>query len=385
MRGGTGNDFHATVPVDERIVRFIGRHHVLTLATSSEGAPYCSNAFYCYDAERNLLIFTSDMATRHAQQMARNPCVAASVVLETKVVGRVEGLQLCGKAARADEAARRAYLKRFPYAVPSFPTRRSSDLGDRARLYEIHRQHARIRKKTDMEQQIGVIIVAGGGGTRMGGSRPKQFTMLGGLPVLAHTINNFAGALPGAEIVVVLPAAHADFWKDFAARFDIAAHTVTTGGDERFHSVKNGLKALKRDPELIAVQDGVRPLASHGMIRRAVAAAAEHGTAIPVVEAVDSYRETDGTASRIADRRRLRIVQTPQVFRADLQRRAYEAEYRPEFTDDASVVEQAGEAVFLCEGERTNLKITTPEDMVIAEALLAGREKTEESADGENL
>ena len=215
-----------------------------------------------------------------------------------------------------------------------------------------------------MEQQIGVIIVAGGGGTRMGGSRPKQFMMLGGLPVLAHTINNFAGALPGAEIVVVLPAAHADFWKDFAARFDIAAHTVTTGGDERFHSVKNGLKALKRDPELIAVQDGVRPLASHGMIRRAVAAAAEHGTAI---------------------RRRLRIVQTPQVFRADLLRRAYEAEYRPEFTDDASVVEQAGEAVFLCEGERTNLKITTPEDMVIAEALLAGREKTEESADGENL
>ena len=208
-----------------------------------------------------------------------------------------------------------------------------------------------------MEQQIGVIIVAGGGGTRMGGSRPKQFMMLGGLPVLAHTINNFAGALPGAEIVVVLPAEHADFWKDFAARFDIAAHTVTTGG----------------------------PLASHGMIRRAVAAAAEHGTAIPVVEAVDSYRETDGTASRIADRRRLRIVQTPQVFRADLLRRAYEAEYRPEFTDDASVVEQAGEAVFLCEGERTNLKITTPEDMVIAEALLAGREKTEESADGENL
>ena len=211
-----------------------------------------------------------------------------------------------------------------------------------------------------MEQQIGVIIVAGGGGTRMGGSRPKQFMMLGGLPVLAHTINNFAGALPGAEIVVVLPAEHADFWKDFAARFDIAAHTVTTGGDERFHSVKNGLKALKRDPELIAVQDGVRPLASHGMIRRAVAAAAEHGTAIPVVEAVDSYRETDGTASRIADRRRLRIVQTPQVFRADILRRAYEAEYRPEFTDDASVVEQAGEAVFLCEGERTNLKITTP-------------------------
>ena len=228
-----------------------------------------------------------------------------------------------------------------------------------------------------MEQQIGVIIVAGGGGTRMGGSRPKQFTMLGGLPVLAHTINNFAGALPGAEIVVVLPAAHADFWKDFAARFDIAAHTVTTGGDERFHSVKNGLKALKRDPELIAVQDGVRPLASHGMIRRAVAAAAEHGTAIPVVEAVDSYRETDGTASRIADRRRLRIVQTPQVFRKDLLRRALTsaAERGYSFTDDCAAVESLGTIVKATHGSYQNIKITTPEDILVAEALLTREDK----------
>ena len=228
-----------------------------------------------------------------------------------------------------------------------------------------------------MEQQIGVIIVAGGGGTRMGGSRPKQFTMLGGLPVLAHTINNFAGALPGAEIVVVLPAAHADFWKDFAARFDIAAHTVTTGGDERFHSVKNGLKALKHDPELIAVQDGVRPLASHGMIRRAVAAAAEHGTAIPVVEAVDSYRETDGTASRIVDRRRLRIVQTPQVFRKDLLRRALTsaAERGYSFTDDCAAVESLGTIVKATHGSYQNIKITTPEDILVAEALLTREDK----------
>lgn len=235
-----------------------------------------------------------------------------------------------------------------------------------------------------MERQIGVIIVAGGGGSRMGGPHPKQFMLLGGMPVLARTINNFAGALPGAEIVVVLPASHTDFWQNFAARFDVAAHTIVTGGAERFHSVQNGLAALKRDAELIAVQDGVRPLASHGMIRRAVEAAAGHGTAIPVVEAVDSFRETDGTLSHIVDRRRLRIVQTPQVFRSDILRSAYEAEYRPEFTDDASVVEQAGEPVFLCEGERANLKITTPEDMVIAEALLADREE-KEGTDGENL
>lgn len=236
-----------------------------------------------------------------------------------------------------------------------------------------------------MEQQIGVIIVAGGGGTRMGGSRPKQFTMLGGLPRPGTYDQQFRRALPGGGDRRSTARGARRFLEGLRSTLRHRGTHGYDGGDERFHSVKNGLKALKRDPELIAVQDGVRPLASHGMIRRAVAAAAEHGTAIPVVEAVDSYRETDGTASRIADRRRLRIVQTPQVFRADLLRRAYEAEYRPEFTDDASVVEQAGDAVFLCEGERTNLKITTPEDMVIAEALLAGREKTEESADGENL
>ena len=193
----------------------------------------------------------------------------------------------------------------------------------------------------------------------MGGARPKQFMLLGGMPILARTINNFAAALPGAEIVVVLPAEHTGFWHNLSARFEVAPHTVAEGGRERFHSVKNGLAALKRDPELIAVQDGVRPLGSQELIRRTVAAAAEHGTAIPV-------------------------VQTPQVFRAELLRRAYETEYRPEFTDDASVVELSGEAVFLCEGERANLKITTPEDTVIAEALLADREETHET-DGENI
>ena len=240
-----------------------------------------------------------------------------------------------------------------------------------------------------MERQTGVIIVAGGGGNRMGGARPKQFMLLGGMPILARTINNFAAALPGAEIVVVLPAEHTGFWHNLSARFEVAPHTVAEGGRERFHSVKNGLAALKRDPELIAVQDGVRPLGSQELIRRTVAAAAEHGTAIPVVEPVDSFRETDAdeagnVASHIVDRRFLRIVQTPQVFRAELLRRAYETEYRPEFTDDASVVELSGEAVFLCEGERANLKITTPEDTVIAEALLADREETHET-DGENI
>ena len=114
---GTAKTSGCGETINERFVRFLRRHHVLTLATVAEGVPYCSNAFYCYDKERNLLVFTSDPATRHAQEMERNPRVAASVVLETKIVGRVQGLQLCGTAARADETARRAYLKRFPYAA----------------------------------------------------------------------------------------------------------------------------------------------------------------------------------------------------------------------------------------------------------------------------
>lgn len=223
-------------------------------------------------------------------------------------------------------------------------------------------------------QSCGVIIVAGGQGHRCGGRIPKQFALLGGRPVLARTIDNFAKALPGAPIAVVLPAAHIDFWNDLRARFDVAPHIVTAGGAERFHSVRNGLAVLPQELRRIAVQDGVRPLGTPKLIRRLVAAAAEHGSAIPVVEPADSYRETEGERSHPVDRRRLRIVQTPQIFDADLLRDAYRAEYRPEFTDDASVVEHAGHAVHLCEGERGNLKITTPEDFAVAEALLAARE-----------
>lgn len=273
-----------------------------------------------------------------------------------------------------------------------------------------------------MEQQTGVIIVAGGSSNRMGGALPKQFMLLGREPVLVRTINNFAEALPGAPIVVVLPAAYIDFWHNLAARFEVAPHKVVEGGRERFHSVRDALGALPSEVQLIAVQDGVRPLATHTLIRCTIATAAEHGVAVPVVEPVDSFREmeagtvgtirTAGTeqtscdtdaASAICaagstgaesasgplagnarshpiDRRRLRVVQTPQVFRADILREAYKADYRDTFTDDASVVEHAGHAIRLCKGERTNLKITMPEDLVIARAVIEDRRETE--ADG---
>lgn len=223
-----------------------------------------------------------------------------------------------------------------------------------------------------------VIIVAGGGGKRMGGALPKQFRMLTTEPILCRTINRFHEALPEAQLIVVLPEEHIPFWENLKARFEVARHTVVSGGAERFFSVKNGLKAVGYDVELVAVQDGVRPLASPTMIRRAVEEAAAEGSAIPVVEAVDSYRVVEGEESKIIDRRPLRIVQTPQVFRRALLDEAYEQPFNPLFTDDASVVEAMGVEVHLCAGERANLKITTPEDLVLARALIAAEEEPAE-------
>ena len=222
-----------------------------------------------------------------------------------------------------------------------------------------------------MEQpRVGVIIVAGGSGKRMGGSLPKQFSLVGGEPILARTINAFRKALPASRIVVVLPAEYIEFWKNFSARFEVAKHSIVEGGEERFYSVRNGIEALSDAVDLIAIHDGVRPFASKELILRAVACAAEHGSAIPVVKAVDSYRVVEGEGSHIIDRTPLRIVQTPQIFAAPILRAAYDTEFRSEFTDDASVVEYSGEKVALCEGEYTNIKITTPDDMVIAEAII---------------
>lgn len=223
-----------------------------------------------------------------------------------------------------------------------------------------------------MEQpRVGVIIVAGGSGKRMGGSLPKQFSIIGGRPILAHTINAFRKALPASRIVVVLPSEYIEFWKNLSARFEVAKHSVVEGGKERFYSVKNGIEALSDAVDLIAVQDGVRPFVSKELILQAVACAAANGSAIPVVKAVDSYRMVEGDESHIVDRTPLRIVQTPQIFAAPVLRAAYDTEFRSEFTDDASVVEYLGEKVSLCEGDPLNIKITTPNDIVLAEAIMA--------------
>ena len=204
----------------------------------------------------------------------------------------------------------------------------------------------------------------------MQSSLPKQFMILGGMPVVARTINTFAEALPGADIVVVLPEEHIALWKNLAARFDVAVHRVVAGGKERYDSVKAGIDALATEVEYIAVHDGVRALVSKKLVLRAMMEAESHDAVIPVVDVVDSIRRIVGDSSAIVPRSELRAVQTPQVFRAEVLRNAYTLPYDASFTDDASVVEAAGGTITLIEGERTNIKLTTPEDMTWAEALL---------------
>lgn len=209
----------------------------------------------------------------------------------------------------------------------------------------------------------------------MGTQLPKQFLILGGEPILARTINTIHEALPAAEIVVVMAEQYVELWRNLAARFEVARHKITIGGKERFHSVKNGIAALSESVRTIAVHDAVRPLATKKMIIRLILEAEKHSAVIPVVAPVDSYRIIEGETSRIINRAELRMVQTPQVFAAEALRKAYEQEFSELFTDDASVMEAAGHTIKLCEGEQQNIKITRPEDITIAEAIIASREQ----------
>ena len=219
------------------------------------------------------------------------------------------------------------------------------------------------------------IIVAGGSGTRFGAQIPKQFLELGGKPILMRTVEAFEKALADGEheIVVTLPADQIGVWQDLCERHGLAVpHRVVPGGETRWHSVKNALDSID-DPagaDVIAVHDGVRPLASVELIQRTLDNARRDGAAIPVVMLNDSVRQVDGEESHALDRSSLRAVQTPQAFKAHLLLEAYRQPYDPSFTDDASVVERAGHAVTLVEGEPTNLKITRPMDLALAEYLL---------------
>lgn len=215
------------------------------------------------------------------------------------------------------------------------------------------------------------VVVAGGAGLRMNAGIPKQFLLVGGKPVLMHTIERFYKNDGEMQILVVLPLEQMDYWAELCKQYQFSInHTLVEGGTERFFSVKNALSFLPLEG-WVAVHDGVRPLVSQETIARCFDAAAEHGCAIPVVDSADSIRQLHGDASRSVDRKMFRMVQTPQVFRNNILRTAYQQDFSPLFTDDASVVEGLGHKIHLVEGNRENIKLTTPMDLLLAEALLA--------------
>ncbi len=220
------------------------------------------------------------------------------------------------------------------------------------------------------QSKLYAIIVAGGSGTRMGGSLPKQFMLLKGEPILMHTIRKFHSFNREMKLVVVLPSDQMDTWKQLCDEYNFTIpHTLITGGFTRFHSVKNALSQTGTEG-LIAVHDGVRPLVSQETISRCFKVATQQGTAVPVIPLNDSVRQLHGDTSQVIDRDTLRLVQTPQVFKALLLHNAYNEPFRPEFTDDASVVQHCGTNISLTEGNSENIKITRPLDMLIAEVLV---------------
>lgn len=215
-----------------------------------------------------------------------------------------------------------------------------------------------------------VIIVAGGKGLRMGNELPKQFLPIGGKPVLMHTLEVFREYDAMLQIILVLPHSQQDFWKQLCEEHHFTiTHTVANGGETRFHSVKNGLEWVHA-PGLVGVHDGVRPFVSIEVIRRCYDLAEEHKAVIPVIGMVETVRHLTEDGSETVPRDDYKLVQTPQVFDVDLLKRAYAQEFRSFFTDDASVVESIGVPVCLAEGNRENIKITTPFDLKVGSALL---------------
>jgi len=215
------------------------------------------------------------------------------------------------------------------------------------------------------------VIVAGGSGTRMGTDIPKQFLELAGRPVLMHTIERFLTFSNSIHIITVLPGEYLEFWDQLKKKYNFTLpHIIVRGGETRFISVRNGLEYVD-DDALVAVHDAVRPLVSIGTIKRCFETAGEYGNAIPVISPSDTLRIVNEENSKPVDRLLVKQIQTPQVFHSRLLKKAYCQSYLPEFTDDATVLEKTGEKIRLVDGNRENIKITNPEDLIIAQYLLS--------------
>ena len=218
--------------------------------------------------------------------------------------------------------------------------------------------------------ELYVVIVAGGSGKRMGAEIPKQFLELAGRPVLMHTIERFKVFNEAIEIITVLPENQLRFWIDLQKKHSFSVpHTLVKGGSNRFLSVRNGLKFVNTSG-LVAIHDGVRPFVSIDTIKRCFETAEKLGNAVPSISPTESLRIVTEEGSLPVNRFTVKQIQTPQVFNAALIKNAYLQDYSPDFTDDATVLEKVGAKINLIEGNRENIKITNPEDLLISAALL---------------
>jgi len=215
------------------------------------------------------------------------------------------------------------------------------------------------------------IIVAGGMGERMKSEIPKQFLVIGQHPILMHSISAFYEFDKYIEIIIVLPEDQITYWQQLCSEhsFNIK-HKIVKSGETRFHSVKNAIE-LVEDEGIVAVHDGVRPLVSQNTIKRCFDTVTKLGNAIPFINIPDSIREVENNRNKPVDRLKYKLIQTPQVFFTKVIKKAYQQEYIPEFTDDASVVETLGESINLVEGNRENIKITSQVDILIADTLIS--------------
>ena len=223
-----------------------------------------------------------------------------------------------------------------------------------------------------MTRPVYAIFVAGGSGTRMGSEVPKQFLQLGDAPILQRSVERFLEGGPDAHVITVLPERHIDKWRELCLQHAVSfPQTIVKGGMTRFHSVQNALRKVP-DGAIVSVHDGVRPLVTPALVGRMLALMQQPSgpdALIPVLPVTDTLRSTDpGTPA--PDRSRLVAVQTPQMFRSELLREAYSQPYDTSFTDDASVAERAGVKITTVTGEKFNIKITTPEDLLLAQAIL---------------
>ena len=217
-----------------------------------------------------------------------------------------------------------------------------------------------------------IIIVAGGKGLRMGSDIPKQFLPVGGKPVLMRTLERFREYSPTLQIILVLPKAQQDYWHQLCKDYNFEVeYVLADGGETRFHSVQNGLAKIPDDAEgVVGVHDGVRPFPSIDVIRNCYETARTAKAVIPVISVVETVRYLQGNTSETVPRNDYRLVQTPQTFDIQLLKAANKQPYNDGFTDDASVVEAFGFNITLVEGNRENIKITTPYDLKIAEVLI---------------